>query len=138
MPACANRAVISRKDSDVVRLVVCDRAAATWAPISSGGISCAVHRWMCCRSTGSLQSEAHTRSVCWRTPRSTRPPPLAHDSISSGGWRDCLHGREDELPGHARRSRLQETLNPINIPVSTKYSARSVHRPLVAILVMKV
>ena len=48
---------------------------AMWEPISSGGTSCAVQRWIVWRSSGSMQSETQTRSVRSRMPRSTRPPP---------------------------------------------------------------
>ena len=67
------------------RPVVCDDGAPTWVPTSSGGSSGPVQRWICCRSSASMQSLAQTRSVCCRTPRSTRAPPEEQDSISSPG-----------------------------------------------------
>ena len=45
-----------------------------------------VQRCIIWRSWGSMQSDTHTRSVRWRMPRSTRPPPEEHDSISNHGW----------------------------------------------------
>ena len=74
-----------RYDSAVVRPDECEVVGPTWAPTSSGGSSRPVQRWMSCRSTGSFESLAHTRSVTSRIPRSVRAPPLEHDSISSAG-----------------------------------------------------
>ena len=76
-----------RIGSATARPVVCATGGPTCAPSSSGGSSRVVQRWICWRSTASLQSEVHTRSVRSSTPRSTRAPPLEHDSISSPGWR---------------------------------------------------
>ena len=52
-----------------------------------GGSSSPVQRWMSCRSTGSFESLAQTRSATSRMPRSVRAPPLEHDSISRPGCR---------------------------------------------------
>ena len=82
MPRCPNAAVAARKDRSWVRPVVWERPEAMWEPIISGGSSWAVQRSICCRSRGSMQSEAQTRSQRVITSRSMRPPPEAQDSIS--------------------------------------------------------
>ena len=85
MPNEPNSAVPARKPRSWVRPVVCACGGPTWLPTSSGGSSWPVHRWICCRSSGSMQSLAQTRSVRSRTSRSTRRPPDEHDSISTPG-----------------------------------------------------
>ena len=78
--------------------VECTGGLVRWAPISSGGTSRPVYRWICRRSRGSRVSLVQMRSVCSRMPRSTRAPPDAHDSISSPGWRR-LQRREQPVQG---------------------------------------
>ncbi len=70
-----------------MRPVVCDRGGADVRSDQLGRQQQAVQRWICWRSSGSMQSLAHTRSVRSSTPRSTRPPPEEHDSISRPGCR---------------------------------------------------
>lgn len=60
MPACAVSAVRKRNDRSVTREVVCASASPRCEPISSGGTIRRVQRSVCERSTGSLQSDAHT------------------------------------------------------------------------------
>src|SRR3954464_6774573 len=55
-------------------------------------ITCGVYAYVnpsCCeiRSNGSVSSDGQTSSVYCRIPRSTRPPPPEHDSISTFGCR---------------------------------------------------
>ena len=63
MPRWPNSAVAARNASDWVRPVVCDVGGPMWAPITSGGISIEAPRWIVWRSSASLQSLVHTRSV---------------------------------------------------------------------------
>ena len=85
MPKWPSRAVAARKSSRWVRPVVCATGPPRWAPSISGGTSSEVQRWIRCRSTASMVSLGHTRSVRVSTSRSIRPPPLAQVSISSRG-----------------------------------------------------
>ena len=50
-----------------------------WAPINSGGNNNEKPRWICCRSRASIESLVQARSVRSKMPKSTRPPPDAHD-----------------------------------------------------------
>ena len=88
MPECANSVVARRSDRSVRRPVVCDSSSPMCEPMSSGGTMSRVQRSMRARSTGSLQSDAQRREVRPRMPRSTRPPPDAHVSISRSGNRE--------------------------------------------------
>ena len=76
-----------RNASECTRPVVCERVGPMCAPITSGGISIDAPHWMVCRSSASLQSLVHTRSVRRRISWSMRAPPLLQLSISTPGWR---------------------------------------------------
>ena len=85
MPRWPKIAVAARKPRSWWRPVVCERPDAMCEPRYSGGSSCPVQRSMRCRSSGSMQSDTHTRSVRSSTARSTRAPPDEQDSISRSG-----------------------------------------------------
>ena len=85
MPKWPSSAVAARKPVRWLRPVVWATGPPRWVPTSSGGTSSEVQRWIRCRSTASMVSLGQTRSVRVSTSRSTRPPPLAHDSISRSG-----------------------------------------------------
>ena len=87
IPKWPNSAVAARNERSCVRPVVCARGGPTCEPTSSGGSSSCVQRWIDWRSSASLVSLAHTRSVRARIPRSTRAPPDEQLSISTAGWR---------------------------------------------------
>ena len=86
-PKWPNSAVAARNASDWVRPVVWACGGPTWQPITDGGISVEAWRWIVWRSSASLQSLVHTRSVRVRMPRSIRAPPDEQLSISTPGWR---------------------------------------------------
>ena len=85
MPNDPNSAVAARKSRVRVRPVVCEVGEETCAPTYSGATSWLVQRWICWRARASVMSEAQTRCTRSSTPRSTRPPPDAHDSQSIVG-----------------------------------------------------
>ena len=57
-----------------------------WAPIISAGMSIDAPRWIVWRSSGSLQSLVHTRTVRSSISWSIRPPPDEQLSNSTPGW----------------------------------------------------
>jgi len=87
MPKCPNSAVTPRSDIGMYRPVWCENAADTCAPRYSGGTSWPVQRWIGCRASASVMSEAQTRCTRSRMARSMRPPPAAQDSHSTPGCR---------------------------------------------------
>ncbi len=106
MPKWPSRAVAARNPSRCVRPVVWATGPPRWVPSISGGTSSEVQRWIRCRSTASMVSLGHTRSVRVSTSRSIRPPPLAQVSISSRGVRGAQLVEQpverQRLPVHRR------------------------------------
>ena len=99
-------AVPARKSSGWARPVVWASSAPMWVPIISGGSSSPSSAGSPAARARRCMSEVQTRSACSRTPRSTRPPPQEHDSISSPGWRRGARRSAGTPRGSARGRRV--------------------------------